>query len=53
MIFISVTKTQQTVWQDSRFLQVLHLGIGSGKVVKHPARLEIPVRFSTFNLELF
>lgn len=53
MIFIGVTEAQQTIWQDSRFLQVLHLGTGSGKVVKHPARLDIPVRFSFFNLELF
>lgn len=53
MIFIIVTKTEETIWQDPRFLQVMHLGIGSGKVVKHPARLGICIRVSFFNLELF
>lgn len=41
MSSIRVTKTEETVWQDPRLLQVVHLGIGSGKVVKHPATLDM------------
>lgn len=51
MIFIGVTKTEESVWQDPRLLQVMHLGIGSGKVVKHPATLDICMRASFFNLD--
>lgn len=51
MIFITVTKTEERVWQDPRLLQVLHLGPGSGKVVKHPACLDICITVSFFNLE--
>lgn len=50
MIFIRVTKTEETVWQDPGQLQFMHLGIGSGKVVKHPATLDM-CRVSFFNLD--
>lgn len=45
MIFIRVTKTEESVWQDPRLLQVIHLGIGPGKVVKHPATLDLCIIF--------
>lgn len=51
MIFIRVTKTEETVWQNPRLLQVIHLGIGSGEVVKHPANLDVSISVSFFNLD--
>lgn len=51
MIFIRVTKTEETVWQNRRLLQVKHLGIVSGEVVKHPANLDVCIRVSFFNLD--
>lgn len=51
MIFICVAKAEETIRHDAGLLQVMHLGIGPGKVVEHPARLDICVRVSYINLE--